>query len=306
VLVAIYLLASAVGAMTHVELFGSEDVAAPVPKAHAKKRHTTASSAYSERRRRTQLVEQITERNPFCPTCDPEQAKAAGTKLADAANGPGGQWVTWSDGTILGALLKPGEQPTALPLRLVATMQAVPAEAWMATIAHTEQPGVGVFARGDTVVEGVQIYRVTSGLVHLDNGGRLEYLPLAEPKTRRSRSSRKTSKRKQRTARRKSKYEIDGARDAIKCEGKSSCTIDRAFVSKLIKNPSLLARQARIRPSRRNAEMRGFKVYGVRRGTIPRLLQLRNGIFSRASTVSRSTRWTPGSGCINSFAMRRT
>ena len=55
------------------------------------------------------------------------------------------------------------------------------------------------------------------------------------------------------------------------------CTVERSFVNKVVANPALLAKQARVVPSRKNGETRGYKLYGIRRGTLPKLLGFRNG-----------------------------
>ena len=53
--------------------------------------------------------------------------------------------------------------------------------------------------------------------------------------------------------------------------------VDRAFVEQLMSNPAMLAKQARIVPSQRDGETQGFKFYGIRRGSLPKLLGLKNG-----------------------------
>lgn len=277
-LVAVYFAASAFGAMAHVRLFATDDVSAPVSTDTPGTRPRRAEKrARARREHRRQLVTAVTERNVFCPTCVPEPAGGVTRRGESEEARDGDMWVTWSDGTIIGRLLQPGEPKTELPLELVATMVAEPLEHSLVTIVHDEQGQAGLFGRGDHILENVSIYEIGAGLVHLDNRGALEYLPLEEPKQKRRRRKRRKKKKRSKKKRRKSRYEIAGARDAIDCDGKTTCTIERSFVNKLIKNPALLAKQARIRPSRKDGDMRGYKVYGVRRGTIPRLLKLRNG-----------------------------
>ena len=55
------------------------------------------------------------------------------------------------------------------------------------------------------------------------------------------------------------------------------CEITRAARDKLAENPEQLARQARIVPALRDGEQRGFKLYGIRRATLPNLLGFHNG-----------------------------
>jgi hypothetical protein len=65
--------------------------------------------------------------------------------------------------------------------------------------------------------------------------------------------------------------------DAVRCSSDGRCSIDRVFFATVIDNPLLLARQARVMPSIREGEMRGLKFYGLRPGSLPRLLGLKNG-----------------------------
>jgi general secretion pathway protein C len=68
-----------------------------------------------------------------------------------------------------------------------------------------------------------------------------------------------------------SPHAIEGAADAIDCKG-DHCRVDRAFVEQLLANPGALTKQARISPSKS-----GFKFYGVRPDSLPKLLGMRNG-----------------------------
>jgi len=78
-----------------------------------------------------------------------------------------------------------------------------------------------------------------------------------------------------------SSREIEGAAEGIQCtessESHAKCSIDRAFLDHLLANPALLARQARVVPSQRDGVTRGFKLYGIRRGSLPKLLLIKNG-----------------------------
>lgn len=75
--------------------------------------------------------------------------------------------------------------------------------------------------------------------------------------------------------------EIEGAAEGIECrEAKGDrweCTIDRAFIDHVLANPALLAKQARVVPSLRDGETRGYRLYGIRPGTLPKLLSFKNG-----------------------------
>ncbi len=74
---------------------------------------------------------------------------------------------------------------------------------------------------------------------------------------------------------------IDGAAEGIQCTGLGTeaieCRIDRALIDHLLANPAALAKQARIVPSTRDGETLGYKFYGIRPGSLPKLLGLKNG-----------------------------
>jgi general secretion pathway protein C len=45
----------------------------------------------------------------------------------------------------------------------------------------------------------------------------------------------------------------------------------------VLANPASLAKQARVMPSVKDGETRGFKFYGIRPGSLPKLLNIKNG-----------------------------
>lgn len=59
--------------------------------------------------------------------------------------------------------------------------------------------------------------------------------------------------------------------------GTRTCTITKARFDELNANPTLLAKQARVVPSVRDGTPQGFKLYGIRRGSLPKALTIRNG-----------------------------
>lgn len=64
---------------------------------------------------------------------------------------------------------------------------------------------------------------------------------------------------------------------AIRCASESRCTIDRGFMATMMANPASMVRQARIVPSTRDGVTLGYKLYGIRPGSIPRALGFKNG-----------------------------
>ncbi len=198
----------------------------------------------------------LVARNLFCPTCqpvvvgDPDQAPAA-------------------------APLQPGVIKSLLPLALIATMESDDPTASMATIADTQTGALGSFEIADTVRPGVTIDQIGRGRVVLKNGEQLEYILMSDRPPEVAKADIELPDTEDR-AKKKSDREIEGAEDAISCEG-DSCTVDRAFVNKMLSNPALLAKQARVVPSIKDGETRGFKFYGVRPGSLPKLLGVKNG-----------------------------
>lgn len=75
--------------------------------------------------------------------------------------------------------------------------------------------------------------------------------------------------------------EIEGAAEAIHCRGQETllieCEVDRAFIDMLLDNPAMLVKQVRIVPSMRDGKTKGYKLYGIRPGSLPKLLSIKNG-----------------------------
>lgn len=210
-----------------------------------------SGDARSRAKAKTNTAEDVVARNIFCPTCQPVEE----TDVAP------------EDGPI-----RPGEIKSTLPLNLLITMVSDDPEASMATIEDTEKRAVGAFSVKEQVREGVTLEEIHRGRVVLLNGRQREFIEIgaksAEPPTPTKKIDTDRPK-----PRRKNSRAIDGAEDAIDCSG-DSCTVSRDFVNKLIANPALLAKQARVIPDKNG---RGFKFYGVRNGSLPKLLGVKNG-----------------------------
>jgi general secretion pathway protein C len=160
----------------------------------------------------------------------------------------------------------------------MATMEASAPEHSLATIYDAENFITGLYGLEDAIRPNVVVVGVDAGVVHLRNNAALEYLELGEqtappPKVPTKDSAKKDDDDEKKTNDR----EIDGAEDAINCPSENLCTVDRSFVEKLMSNPAMLAKQARIVPSQKDGETQGFKFYGIRRGSLPKLLGLKNG-----------------------------
>ncbi|MCH9681922.1 MAG: hypothetical protein K0V04_10850 [Deltaproteobacteria bacterium] len=80
-----------------------------------------------------------------------------------------------------------------------------------------------------------------------------------------------------RSSRRLGEDELEDALAGIKCASMEHCTIERSYLDTLMANPALLSRQARVVPSQRDGVTRGYKLYGIRRDSLPKLLHIKNG-----------------------------
>ena len=68
-----------------------------------------------------------------------------------------------------------------------------------------------------------------------------------------------------------------GAEQAVACTEEHRCTLDRKYLEELLADPASLTTQMRVMPSLRDGVVRGFKLYGIRPGSLPKLLGFRNG-----------------------------
>lgn len=222
--------------------------------------HELTSSVNAKR----QTAEGIMAHNIFCPTCLPPSEETK-PPPPPPPTGP------------LAGRIAAGEIESKLNLRVVATLEAEDPTHSFATIYDGDAGITGLYGRGDAIRAQVVVEAIDRGLVHLRNATQLEYLEVgqgAEPKKSSSSSKKKSKKKKKK---RKNKRAIPGADEAIDCPNKNLCTVERAFVDKVVGNPAMLAKQARVVPSRKDGKTRGYKLYGIRRGTLPKLLGLKNG-----------------------------
>jgi general secretion pathway protein C len=200
----------------------------------------------------------------FCPTCAPEPELAA--ELDPSAST-----------TALSGPVRPGEIPSKLPLMLLATMESDDPVYSMATILQTDTNTLGPYSPNDTIRAGVVLQRVERGRVVFRHGAQLEYIQMGGAAPPPPVVVAKPIE-EERPRDRKNDREIEGANESIVCDADfKSCTIDKAFVEKLLANPAQLTRQARIVPAVRDGETKGYKFYGIRPGSLPKLLGMNNG-----------------------------
>jgi type II secretion system protein C len=199
----------------------------------------------------------------FCPTCVQEEAATPGMDTSAAVAGLSGP-------------VRPGEIKSKLPLMLLATMESDDPAYSMATILQTDTNVLGPYSPNDTIRAGVVVQRIERGRVFFRHGAQMEYIELGgtpPPVVATAPVAPTEEKPAEENDR-----EIEGAAEAISCDADfTSCTVDKAFVEKLLSNPAQLTRQARIVPAVRDGETKGYKFYGIRPGSLPKLLGMKNG-----------------------------
>jgi hypothetical protein len=214
---------------------------------------------------------QLRKHNIFCPTCLPPEPEP-GSAAAMAAQQP--QRFD-PEGRPIGPVIQPGEVRSGLPLRLQATMESSDPELSLATVYDVDSGAVGLFGIDDVIRAGVVVTGVDQGMLHIRNNAALEYVelgavvpePTAKPVDAAIDEKKEDEKKDDRN--------IPGAEDAINCPNENLCIVERSFVESLVSNPMALAKQARIVPAK-DGEV-GFKFYGIRKGSLPKLLGLKNG-----------------------------
>ncbi len=228
---------------------------------------STSKSFGSSKAAKDRAVEAVRKHNVFCPTCAPaETDPGAGQDSGQAVD---------AEGRPIGPVIQPGEVRSSLPLKLQATMEASDPLLSLATIEDVQHQTVGVYGVDDVIRSGVVVVGVDQGMVHLRNQAALEYVELggAVPEPPAPTEDKKTDEKKEDAP--KDDRAIPGADEAINCPSENLCIVERTFVEQLIANPMQLAKQARIVPAK-DGEV-GFKFYGIRKGSLPKLLGLKNG-----------------------------
>ena len=128
------------------------------------------------------------------------------------------------------------------------------------------------------IAAGRAFARFERGRVVFRNGNQMEYIELGAAPPPATTSPVKPTVPANPEAPQANSREIEGAEEAIQCDAEfSSCTVDKAFVEKLLANPAQLTKQARIVPAVRDGQTKGYKFYGIRPGSLPKLLGMKNG-----------------------------
>ncbi len=205
------------------------------------------------------IAARILGRDIFCPTC-----------LPDGPFDPAATPALRPDGTVDLS----GAQRSALPLLLSATMEAEDPSSSLATVKLTDRGIAGLFGVGDELMPGVTLVAIAGGRIDIVNGGIAEYVTTGPAPAVPAKPQPHTTKTTSPPA--PSTNQIPGADEAIKCEGES-CQVERRFVEDLIAKPAQLVGQGRAAPAKTKDGEDGYRIAGVRSGSLPHLLGLQNG-----------------------------
>ena len=216
-----------------------------------------------------QIFDWLTSHNLFCPDCKP--AEVASDVDSDEPD------VGQSDPSLPPPA--PGDVRSSLPYALQSTMEAERPRDSMAVLFHLEQKTAHALAVGDELEPGAKLIEVERGRVVLARNSRREYIDMhsppapaeAEPKAEPEKPQEEPKPVNDPNSR-----SIDGAAEAINCNG-NTCTVSKAFRDKILSNLALLNKQARVVTAMRDGEPRGFKFYGIRPDSLPKLFGMKNG-----------------------------
>lgn len=205
-------------------------------------------------------AEAVATRNVFCSTCEPPkpEAQAAPSMASDPNNPPA----------------------TSLPLALLATSVARPRTRSFATIANTQTQRSGSYVTRDEIPEAGEIVRIAPLFVDFQNknAGRVERInllgvaavsPVAHnPPPGMPPGAPPGGGEGDLMA------EIDRG---VKKTDDTHYVIERSVVDKVLNDPTLIARSARIVPSIKDGKANGFKMYAIRPNSVYAKIGLQNG-----------------------------
>ena len=189
-------------------------------------------------RAREAAVTTILGHNPFCDDC-PTPVEGATTPQGPTA--------------------APVGTPPAV--QVLATMEALDPEASLATV-YDPTHGTRAMSVGDMLAPGVQLAAIGPGQLTYTRGAETGVLRVgaAPPAATPSAPTAPTTPKPK-----------DPMADRIQCDAGSRCTVERSLLSDLLANPRALG-GLRALPS-----AGGFRLSGIRRGTLAHQLGLRNG-----------------------------
>ena len=177
------------------------------------------------------------------------------------------------------AIPGPGEkcEESKASVALLATMVAEPSE-W--SVAVLKEDGNDRLAREGISVDDKLIVSIQRNRIVLTGTRGFECVELGAGKRRRGRKSSRSSRPRPSAAQTKSKN--DKVKAGVKKVGKNTYEIDREMLNEQLDDLSALSRQARVIPHYREGKPQGFKLVGVRPGSLYSHIGVRSGDVLKA------------------------
>jgi len=207
----------------------------------------------------------VVARNMFCSTCEPPT-----TDVAAMPTGP----------------VDDNHPPiTSLPLTLHATIVSANPESSAATITNTTTFRSGQYRIGEEIPDAGEVRRVLPKWVdfHNKSTNRMERIELG-PSTGRPAVAQATppiaAPPPPTAAAEGGNPEADllaSVDKGVRRVSDTSYEIDRGLVDKILADPSVVARQARIVPSIKDGKANGFKMYAIRPNSVFAKIGMQNG-----------------------------
>lgn len=201
---------------------------------------------------RSKAGKPLADRNIFCSTCLPPEPVAAETP------------DTSGDGV----------PTTSLPLQLVATF--VSKEFSLATVLNTETQAQGGFTLQSKIPDAGEVVTISYKYVDFKNeaSGRVERIALLDEPRPAARPTPTVAAPVDTGP----KDEMQAALDSgIKKLDDTTFEVDRSLIDKLLANPLVATKGARVTPSIKNGKPNGIKLYAIRPSSVYSKLGLANG-----------------------------
>ena len=202
-------------------------------------------------------AEAVARRNVFCSTCEPpkpETPTSTSTVASDPDHPP----------------------PTSLPLLLVATSIARDEALSAATIVNTGSQKSGMYWFGEDIPGAGRIVRIERAFVDFENhaASRVERLDIRGANAPRPPTPTVAATATPPAPGDELTAELD---KGVKKIDDTHYEIDRALVDKVLADPNLVVRSARIVPSIKDGKANGFKMYAIRPSSLHAKIGLENG-----------------------------
>lgn len=206
---------------------------------------------------------EVLSRNMFCSTCEPPKTDVTAPSAPSDDNHP---------------------PATTLPLALLATIVTANPATSAATITNTSSFRSGNYGVGDVIPDAGEVKRIRAKWVdfHNKNANRMERIELGPPSAPAvaSVTPSVTPTPAAPPAPEGANPEADllaAVDKGVKRVSDTAYDIDRGLVDKILLDPSVVARQARIVPSIKDGKANGFKMYAIRPNSVFAKIGLQNG-----------------------------